>query len=463
MNNLLRALALALALALNHASAVVQRGSAKSGAVGSTVTPTFTSEAHSATDGSGTAFETATNSITISGSNPLLIACFHAEFGGIESLAVDQYYWRATYNGVAGRMFVVTNGYHGGTGNTLLRCYYWTAPAAGAHNLIVTLGDGTSDGVNGGANELSVAAILLNGAAQTFYPFRDVAVDVSTNTRTSETITVNSAATDLVVHIVAAAVTAPGTLGAGETSRSLANDGSDDASVWITTKPGGASTTTVSSTGWANTFPIQGIAFSVKVAGSAETTTNFTDTYIRANESPLSKSGVWTSPVGNGTITKVDVVSNQAKGNTAAENLAMVNSPTFPANQRARMTYVGAIYGGVGVRMTSSSVASGYLLSTANASALQVLKITDGGASESYSQIGADILPSRNIIAGDLLELEVTGTSTTVLNVYWNQKIIGTRTDSSSPFTSGQPFLRSFGANAFDSGFEATSLPVRLP
>jgi len=442
------------------ATAVVQRGSAASGSVGSTVTPTFTTEAHSSSDGSGIAYNSATNSVTISGANPLLIACWHAEFGGAEGATL--WYWTATYNGVAGRMFVITNGYTGGTANTLLRCYYWTAPAAGAHNLIVRRNDAAGDIINN-ANELAVAAILINGAAQTFYPFRDVAVDVSTNTRTSETVTVNSAATDLVVHVIAPSLTAQGTLGAGETSRSWANDGSDDASVWFSTKAGGASSTTVSSSGWASTFPIQGIAFSVLGAAEAETTTNFTDTYVRANESPLSKSGVWTSPVGNVTITKIDVVSNQAKGNTAAENLAMVNSPSFPANQRARMTYVGATYGGVGVRMTSAAVASGYLLSTSGAGTLQVLKITDGGASESYSQIGADINLARNLVAGDVIELQATGTSTTTLNVYWNQMLVGARTDSSSPFTSGRPFVRVFGAAASDSGFEATSLPVRLP
>lgn len=437
-------------------------GAVRASAMGISIaagTPTYGSETNSAVDGTGTNYNASTISLTVSGANPLLIASWHSEFDG-----GTPYYWTVTYNGVEGRLFIPTDGYAGGAGNKRFRTYYWVGPAAGAHDLVVALRVGDKNSAPyAGANELAVSAVLLNGAAQTFYPFRDVQKDISAATRTGESVTVNSTTTDLVVHIIASSLTARGTLGAGETSRSIANNGTDISSLWVSTKAGAASTTTVSSTGWANTFALEGVAFSVMAAGTAETYTLFTDTYARSNEAPLSNGGTWTTPVGNITITAVNLASNKAIGSTAAENLAMVNSPSFPANQRSQMIYNGAIYAGPGVRLTSAVTANGYVLSTSMASVLQLLKITDNGATEGYAAMGADILPARALVAGDLLELEVSGSATTTLNVYWNQMLIATRTDSSSPFTSGQPFIRSFGNTAFDAGFQATSLPVRLP
>jgi hypothetical protein len=60
----------------------------------------------------------------------------------------------------------------------------------------------------------------------------------------------------LVVHVIADGLFIRGTLGDGETSRSVANDGihraDGDASLWIATKPGEPGSTTVSSSGWAS-------------------------------------------------------------------------------------------------------------------------------------------------------------------------------------------------------------------
>lgn len=416
------------------------------------VQPTFASEGNTATDGSGTAFNQSTIPVTISGPNPLLIAVRHSEFGndfGARNL------WTATFNGVPGRRLVTTDGYHGGAANELFCVYYWVNPPAGTHDLVVTLTD-SAGGVASIDQELAVSAVLLNNVAQVLYPFRDVDVDVDPAARTGESVTVSSLATDLVCHVIANSLTSKGTLGAGETSRSIADDGSDDASIWFTTKNGGAGTTTVSSSGWTATWPVQGIAFAVMGAGTAEDHAVFTDDLTRANESPLSKAGIWTSPVGAPTVTQIDLVSNQAKGSTAVENMAMVNAPSFPADQRAQFTYVGAQYGGAAVRIQGPGDASCYVVTSNSASSIDLYKITDSGASLAYALLTSFSL-IRNLIPGDTLELEAIGTT---LNVYWNQVLMGSFTDAT--FAGGQPGLRVYGADPVASAFEASSLPVRF-
>jgi hypothetical protein len=108
---------------------------------------------------------------------------------------------------------------------------------------------------NTGPNELSAIALLFNGVNQA-RPLGDVVLDVSTQDRTAESETVTSGTTDLVVHVIADALVTRGTLGPGEASVAVVNDGqhvaNGDASLWISTKTGQSPTTTVSSSGWAS-------------------------------------------------------------------------------------------------------------------------------------------------------------------------------------------------------------------
>lgn len=217
-------------------------------------TPTFVSEAHSATDGFGSDFNSSTLSINVTGTNPLLIAAWHAEFdGGFPDG------WVVQDNGVDGTEIVDTDGYSGGAGNRRFRIYYWANPAPGAHTVTVA-------NPYNGANELAFAVILLNGVSQVT-PVGTPVLDVSTNARTGESETTPSTTNDLIVHVIADQLVVTGTLGSGETSRSLANDGkhsppSGDASLWISTKPGASGSTTVSSSGWAS-FVMNGVAIPV--------------------------------------------------------------------------------------------------------------------------------------------------------------------------------------------------------
>ncbi len=205
--------------------------------------PVFVTEAHFAIDQITSGPNRATLSLNVSGSNTLLLAALHVELDGGDTN------WVATDNGVPGTQLVDTDGYTGGSGNQRFRIYYWLNPPAGTNTIVIQ---------NGyvGANEIAAAAVLFSNVSQTA-PLGAITLDVSTTPRTSESETVTTGAGDLVLHVIADAVFTPGALGAGETSISLANDGlqkqsagDGDASLWISTKPGAAPSTTVSSSGW---------------------------------------------------------------------------------------------------------------------------------------------------------------------------------------------------------------------
>ena len=158
------------------------------------------------------------------------------------------------------RKIVETDGYTGGAGNRRFRIYYWLNPPPGPNTVIVTNPQADST-----PNELAVSVVLLGNVAQAS-PLGAIALDVSTSARTGESETVPTTTNDLVVHVIADALIVRGTLGTGETSRSVANDGAHpadgDASLWISTKPGELPSTTVSSSGWASRV-INGVAIAV--------------------------------------------------------------------------------------------------------------------------------------------------------------------------------------------------------
>ena len=192
-------------------------------------------------------------------------------------------------NGVPGTLLVQANGYTGGDGNRRFRIYYWLNPAPGPNTVVVA-------NPNTDPNELALSVILLTNVQQTS-PFGDIALDVSTTDRTGESETVNTTTSDLVVHVIGDALFTRGTLGSGETSRSVANDGhhtepgDGDASLWISTKPGDPSSTNVSSSDWAASPQpaprvINGVA--IAVHGSAPGPTNLTSTAVSSSQINLS-------------------------------------------------------------------------------------------------------------------------------------------------------------------------------
>jgi len=263
--------------------------------------PVVVAEAHFAVDRTTAVANRADLSLNVSGTNTALFVAFHSEFDGGDTN------WSVQDNGVPGTLLVNTDGYTGGAGNQRFRIYYWLNPPVGANAIVV-------QNSYVGSNQLAVSAVLLSNVQQTA-PLGPVALDVSTTARTSEAETVATATSDLVLHVIADALFIRGTLGAGETSISVANDGlqksssgDGDASLWIATKLASSATTTVSSSGWANAPPpaprvLNGVGIAVHGAAlvgdtqSPSTPTGLVGTAISVSQINLSWS-VSTDDVG---------------------------------------------------------------------------------------------------------------------------------------------------------------------
>lgn len=205
--------------------------------------PVFVTEAHFAVDQNNGTQNIATLSLNASGTNTFLLAALHVEFDNGDPN------WIATDNGAPGRLLLKTDGYTGGAGNQRFQLFYWVNPPAGTNTVVIK-------NSSFGDNEITAAAVLLSNVSS-ISPLGAMTLDVSPTGRTSERETVATTASDLVLHVIADAVVIRGTLGAGESSVSVANDGlqklnagDGDASLWISTKLGASPTTTVSSSGW---------------------------------------------------------------------------------------------------------------------------------------------------------------------------------------------------------------------
>ena len=204
--------------------------------------PVFVTEAHFAVDQNTSGLNRATLSLNASGTNTFLLAALHVEFDGGDPN------WVATDNGAPGTLLLKTDGYTGGAGNQRFQVFYWVNPPAGTNNIVIQ------------NTFMAQMRLRLGGALQNVSqagPLGAMTLDVSPTGRTSESETVATTASDLVLHVIADAVVIRGTLGAGESSASVANDGKQklnagdgDASLWISTKLGASPTTTVSSSGW---------------------------------------------------------------------------------------------------------------------------------------------------------------------------------------------------------------------
>ena len=249
-------LVIALALACGGGSATGGTGGGGGGGFGGGggTAPTFVAEAHFATDSAsnpGVPYDHATLSINVTGSNTLLIAAWHAE----HATGTD---WTVTDNGTPGTEIVNTDGYGEPAGNHLFRIYYWLHPPSGTNSVSVST-------TYTGANELAFATVLFNNVSQTT-PLGAPVLDVSATARTSESETVATVSNDLVLHVIADGLFTRGTLGSGETSISVANDGfhtqDGDASLWFATKSPSSSSTTVSSSGWASRV-INGVGIAI--------------------------------------------------------------------------------------------------------------------------------------------------------------------------------------------------------
>lgn len=187
----------------------------------------------------------------------------------------------------------------------------------------------------------------------------------------------------------------------------------------------------------------------------------FSDNFTRANADPLSNpsssGGTWT--VGPGGFNNVQINSNTVIASAATnDNGCRVLTPTFTGQQRATVT-LGSVTELIGpcVRMQSTTDASCYaVITNASATSLSVYKITDTAGTITYVKNGADITISA-VAAGDTIGIDASGTSTVTLTIYRNGVSVATRTDSTSPYTGGQPgFWFASSAGFMNPGYSAT-------
>lgn len=171
---------------------------------------------------------------------------------------------------------------------------------------------------------------------------------------------------------------------------------------------------------------------------SLETPASFADTFDRADADPMSTTsssgGTWTS--GPGAMNDARILVNNLSTSGTTEGGCRVLAPTFAANQKATMTFIGtgSQLGGIGVmvRMQGASDSSGYLASCDGTTSVVLYRVDDTGTF-AYTQLGAAFTVDA-VAEGGTMTLEISGTT---LTLRMNGISQGTRTDST--YATGQP------------------------
>jgi hypothetical protein len=174
------------------------------------------------------------------------------------------------------------------------------------------------------------------------------------------------------------------------------------------------------------------------VTASGTPVIKVTDDFMRADANPLS--GNWHI---DSVVAPLEIVSMLCTpSTTAAVNLEYNTGAVFPTNQKSAITThlnTGTSYSGPGVRLDGAG--NGYIILAGNITDanIYIYKITTG----TPVQLGSAI--PYTWMVDDKLEMDASGTSTTTLTLYINGVMNTTRTDSSSPWTSGNPGVVAYG------------------
>jgi len=172
---------------------------------------------------------------------------------------------------------------------------------------------------------------------------------------------------------------------------------------------------------------------------AASSPASFSDDFNRADADPMSNpasGGTWDA--GPGASGPPKIVSNALASTDGTVRVARVSTPAFSANQACTGIGVSSNGTAVMVRIASDSSCSGYMLYFSNLTTLEFYKVTDSG-SISLVKMGASVTVGS--MSSPTLKLTATGGATTTIEGFLNGSSIGTRDDSSSPYTSGQPGL----------------------
>jgi hypothetical protein len=157
---------------------------------------------------------------------------------------------------------------------------------------------------------------------------------------------------------------------------------------------------------------------------------SFSDDFNRSGESPIV--GNWET--GLGSHNNANLIANAVEG-AGGNWVARVKTSvaTFAAStQWAQTTIVSGSENFAGPVVLCDGSGNGYAAAYVGGSACKIYEFTSGG---SFTQIGADI--SGSFSAGDTIKLQSNGSG--ALELFKNGVSIGTRTDASSPLSSGQP------------------------
>lgn len=174
-----------------------------------------------------------------------------------------------------------------------------------------------------------------------------------------------------------------------------------------------------------------GFTNSLASSGGGGGSATFSDNFNRANEDPLSGGGNWAT--GLGSHQSARVVGNQVigqSGNWVAR--VTTSAATFTSTHYASTVIVSGSENFTGPVVLCDASGNGYAAAYAGGSACRIYKFTTGG---SFTQVGTDI--SGSFAAGDIIKLAANGGG--VLELFKNGSSIGSKTDGSSPYTTGQP------------------------
>lgn len=204
--------------------------------------------------------------------------------------------------------------------------------------------------------------------------------------------------------------------------------------------------------------------FAIIIAGAPVAPPLFSDNFSRADSSPMSTTsssgGTWVQDFEAGG-SPMQIISNVAAGtNGSSDSMEIVLSPLFNNNQSASCTVYAldafSFYGPVVQVQTASGSVNGnfYFLRTVGAigNSLVIYKYTTGVAATLSTITGVSFGP------GDVITLQSTGTTAVTLTALINGSIVGSITDSSSPWNNGQPGMRSFHDNPVISYFSASNI-----
>lgn len=168
----------------------------------------------------------------------------------------------------------------------------------------------------------------------------------------------------------------------------------------------------------------------------------FAASSFTGTESPLSEGGAWVKPSAFwGNLRKATGVGVAAVN---TESLMYYNAATFTANQFSQLTIAAVMTGGqlyfhyLAARINTT--AGCYILATGldvGANIIQLYVVANDGT---FTQIGANITTVSNIAAGNVMRLEVVGTTLTV-KMDQGSGLTTLRTATDSTWSTGQPGL----------------------